>query len=63
MTRDEINRLFTDEFSCDRKNIEKKYHRDLEYRMLNGALSDKEDDEVADLLNLNETDDYRVITF
>lgn len=45
------------------KNIEKKYHKDLEYRMLNGSLSDKEEDEVADLLNLNETDDYRVITF
>lgn len=45
------------------KNIEKKYHRDLEYRMLNGLLSDSEEDEVASLLNLNAMDDYQVITF
>lgn len=45
------------------RNIEKKYHRDLEYRMLNGSLSGTEEDEVADLLKLNATDEYQVITF
>ena len=45
------------------RNIEKKYHRDLEYRMLNGSLSDAEKDEVANLLKLNATDEYQVITF
>ena len=45
------------------RNIEKKYHRDLEYRMLNGSLSGAEEDEVADLLKLNTTDEYQVIIF
>ena len=45
------------------KNIERKYHRDLEYRMLNGSLSEAEEDEVANLLNLDATEEYRVITF
>lgn len=45
------------------KNIERKYHRDLEYRMLNGSLSEAEEDEVANLLSLNAMDDYQVITF
>ena len=45
------------------RNIEKKYHRDLEYRMLNGSLSGEEEDEVADLLKLNTTDEYQVIIF
>ena len=45
------------------RNIEKKYHRDLEYRMLNGSLSGTEEDEVADLLKLNTTDEYQVIIF
>lgn len=45
------------------RNIEKKYHRDLEYRMLNGSLSCAEEDEVADLLKLNTTDEYQVIIF
>ena len=45
------------------KNIERKYHRDLEYRMLNGLLSDSEEDEVANLLKLNAMDNYQVITF
>lgn len=44
------------------KNMEKKYHRDLEYRMLNGSLSEAEEDDVANLLNLSATDDYKVIT-
>lgn len=45
------------------KNIERKYHRDLEYRMLNGSLSEAEEDEVANLLKLNATDNYQVLTF
>lgn len=45
------------------KNIEKKYHRDLEYRMLNGSLSEAEEDDVAKLLNLNATDKCQVIIF
>ena len=45
------------------KNIKKKYHRDLEYRMLNGSLSESEEDDVANLLDFNVTDEYRVITF
>ena len=44
------------------KNMEKKYHRDLEYRMLNGSLSEAEEDDVANLLNLSATDDYKVVT-
>ncbi len=43
------------------KNREKKYYRYLEFRLLNGSLSDAEEDEVANLLNLNLTDEYRVI--
>jgi len=43
------------------KNKEKQYYRDLEYRLLNGLLSDAEEDEVANLLNLNPVDEYRVI--
>lgn len=45
------------------KNMEKKYHRDLEYRMLNGSLSEAEEDDVANQLKLNATDEYQVITF
>ena len=44
------------------RNIEKKYHRDLEYRMLNGSLSEAQEDDVANLLNLSSNDDYKVIT-
>ena len=45
------------------KNMEKRYHRDLEYRMLNGSLSEAEKDDVAKLLKLNAADEYQVITF
>ena len=38
------------------EDIEKKYHRDLQYRLLNGSLTNVEEDEVADILNLNESD-------
>lgn len=44
-------------------NYEKKYRKDLEYRLLNGSLSDAEEDEVAYILNLKESEEYRVITF
>ena len=44
------------------KNMEKKYHRDLEYRLLNGFLSEAEEDDVASLLKLGVTEDYRVVT-
>ena len=44
------------------KNMEKKYHRDLEYRLLNGSLSESEEDDIANLLKLGVTEDYRVIT-
>ena len=44
-------------------NYEKKYRKDLEYRLLNGSLSDAEEDEVAHILNMEESEEYRVITF
>lgn len=44
------------------KNMEKKYHKDLEYRLLNASLSEAEEDEVANLLKLGVTEDYRVVT-
>jgi len=44
------------------KNMEKKYHRDLEYRLLNGFLSEAEEEDVANLLKFGVTEDYRVIT-
>ncbi len=44
------------------KNMEKKYHRDLEYRLLNGSLSEAEEEDVANLLKLGVTEDYRVVT-
>lgn len=50
-----LNQTVTD------KNMEKKYHRDLEYRLLNGSLAEAEED-VANLLRLGLTEDYRVIT-
>ena len=36
-------------------DIAKKYRGDLEYRLLNGSLSGVEEDEVAELLELEET--------
>lgn len=43
-------------------DIAKKYRGDLEYRLLNGSLSGVEEDEVAELLELEETDELQVIT-
>lgn len=45
------------------KALEKKYHRDLEHRILIGTLSGEEENEVAHVLNLNTSDEYRVIIF
>ena len=44
------------------KNMEKKYHRDLEYRLLNGSLAEAEEEDIANLLRLGLTEDYRVVT-
>lgn len=51
-----LNQIITE------KNMEKKYHRDLEYRLLNGSLSEAEEDDAANLLKLGVTEDYRVVT-
>ena len=46
-----------------KREMEIKYHRDLRYRLLNGSMSDSEEDDVANLLDLSATDEYRVVTF
>ena len=43
--------------------IEKKYQRDAEYSLLNGLLTSEEADELAQMLDLKEDDNYRVISF
>lgn len=45
------------------EEINKKYQQDLEYRLLADTLSSEEEDEVANILGLNDTDDLRVVTF
>ena len=45
------------------EELDKKYQKDLEYQLLAGTLSSEEEDEVANILGLNDTDDLRVITF
>ena len=45
------------------EDLDKKYQKDLEYRLLVGTLSSEEEDEVANILGLNDTDDLRVVTF
>lgn len=45
------------------EELDKKYQKDLEYRLLAGTLSSEEEDEVANILGLNDTDDLRVVTF
>lgn len=52
-----LMRLSTEE------KLDKKYQKDLEYQLLAGTLSSEEEDEVANILGLNDTDDLRVITF
>lgn len=46
-----------------KRELEIKYCRDLRYRLLNGSMSDSEEDDVANLLDLSATDEYRVVTF
>lgn len=46
-----------------KREMEIKYHRDLRYRMVNGSMSDAEEDDLANLLDLSATDDYRIVTF
>ena len=48
--------------SCE-EELDKKYQKDLEYRLLGGTLSSEEEDEVANILELNDTDDLCVVTF
>ena len=45
------------------EELDKKYQKDLEYRLSAGTLSSEEEDEVANILGLNDTDDLRVVTF
>lgn len=45
------------------EEINKKYQKDLEYRLLIGMLSSEEEDEAANILGLKDTDDLRVVTF
>ena len=45
------------------ENLEKRHLRDLEYRMLDGSLSNDEENEVAGMLGLNDAEIYRVVTF
>ena len=45
------------------ENLEKRYFRDLEYRLLNGSLSNDEENEVAGMHGLNDAEIYRVVTF
>lgn len=44
-------------------DIEKKYHGDVSYRLLQGALSEDEEDEAAEILKLQDTDEMCVVTF
>ena len=61
------NIIITLQFSLIRhvmeENLEKRYLRDLEYRLLNGSLSNDEENEVAGMLGLNDAEIYRVVTF
>ena len=61
------NIIITLQFSLIRhvieENLEKRHLRDLEYRMLDGSLSNDEENEVAGMLGLNDAEIYRVVTF
>lgn len=46
-----------------KRELEIKYYRDLSYRLMNGSMSNAEEDDVANLLNLSVKDEYRVVTF
>lgn len=45
------------------QNLAKKYHRDLEHRILNGSLSVEEEDEAASIIGLKDSDNLKVIIF
>lgn len=45
------------------ENIAIQYHKDLEYRLLNGSLSDLEKEEAAKILKIEKTDELRVVIF
>ena len=45
-----------------KRELEIKYYRDLSYRLMNGSMSNAEEDDVANLLNLSVKDEYRVVT-
>ena len=43
--------------------MEIKYLRDLNYWLINGGMSDAEEDDASSLLDLSDTDEYRVVIF
>ena len=45
------------------QNLAKKYHRDLQYRILNGSLSVEEENEAASIIGLKDSDDLKVVMF
>ena len=45
------------------ENIAKQYHKDIEYRLLNGTLTELEKEEAAKILKLEKTDELRVVIF
>lgn len=45
------------------EELNNKYQKDLEYRLLVGTLSNEEEDDVANILGLKDTDDLRVVVF
>lgn len=46
-----------------KKEMENKYLRDLRHRLINGGMSDAEEDDAASLFDLSGTDEYRVVIF
>lgn len=44
-------------------DIAKKYHGDIIYRLMTGALSAEEENEAAEMLHLQDADEMRVVTF
>lgn len=46
-----------------KEELDETHRKELKYRLLNGSLTREEEDEVADILDLNEMDTLRVINF
>lgn len=46
-----------------KEELDETHRKELKYRLLNGSLTREEEDEVANILGLNDTDDLRVVTF